>query len=391
LKDKVWPTSEHYFQAQKFVGTKHEEEIRNASTPNKSAQWGRDRKRPLRKDWEGVKDQIMFDIVYLKFKQHKHIRKVLLDTGDAYLVEHTANDSYWGDGGDGTGKNMLGKTLMLVRDKLRKELEVENKDLDGEVSKEIPSEVMEEMKEEDADDMEEEIEGEGENSGTGSEESGESNEEEGEGETAKHRRPSNKKHDSTEKKLSHGRVKARRKRGVFVEGDGSSTFEKSSETKGTVTSDGKNQVSFNEKALPPMAKFVANRNQYRLKREQQRIRDRNFEEDDEDDGEEFEQRGPSSSTLSDFIPDKVADQLSEQTPAYLLSPKSCIEESKNAVDLIKNLPPNDPALSELVNKCLEMKIVLQDFISQTDGDENLMADLFLQHESLSSVLDHLKV
>lgn len=34
------------------------------------------------------------------------------------------------------------------------------------------------------------------------------------------------------KKLSHGRVKARRRRGVFVEADGSSSFEKSSEKKG---------------------------------------------------------------------------------------------------------------------------------------------------------------
>jgi hypothetical protein len=28
LKDRVWPTSEHYFEAQKFAGTEHEEKIR---------------------------------------------------------------------------------------------------------------------------------------------------------------------------------------------------------------------------------------------------------------------------------------------------------------------------------------------------------------------------
>jgi len=32
-------------------------------------------------------------------------------------------DSYWGDGGDGSGKNQLGKTLMVVRGKLRREQE----------------------------------------------------------------------------------------------------------------------------------------------------------------------------------------------------------------------------------------------------------------------------
>ena len=119
LKGQSWPTSEHYFQAQKFPGTKHEEEIRNASGPGEAARMGRDRKRPLRKDWESVKDDIMRDVVLAKFTQHEDIKQVLLDTGDAELVEHTANDSYWADGGDGSGKNMLGKILMEVRAKLR--------------------------------------------------------------------------------------------------------------------------------------------------------------------------------------------------------------------------------------------------------------------------------
>ncbi|MFC2585604.1 MAG: NADAR domain-containing protein, partial [Corynebacterium matruchotii] len=43
----------------------------------------------------------------------------LLSTGDAYLIEHTKNDSYWADGGDGSGKNRLGEVLMAVRDSLR--------------------------------------------------------------------------------------------------------------------------------------------------------------------------------------------------------------------------------------------------------------------------------
>jgi predicted NAD-dependent protein-ADP-ribosyltransferase YbiA (DUF1768 family) len=30
-------------------------------------------------------------------------------------------DRYWGDGGDGSGKNMLGKILMRVRDDLREQ------------------------------------------------------------------------------------------------------------------------------------------------------------------------------------------------------------------------------------------------------------------------------
>jgi hypothetical protein len=46
-------------------------------------------------------------------------REILLNTGEATLVEHTRNDSYWADGGDGSGRNILGKLLMQVRQELR--------------------------------------------------------------------------------------------------------------------------------------------------------------------------------------------------------------------------------------------------------------------------------
>jgi ribA/ribD-fused uncharacterized protein len=119
LKGKRWPTSEHYFQAQKFVGTEHEEAVRLAKTPGESARVGRDRKRPLRRDWESVKDGVMLEVVRAKFTQHEDLKATLLGTGDAKLVEHTEKDSYWGDGGDGSGKNRLGQILMKVREELR--------------------------------------------------------------------------------------------------------------------------------------------------------------------------------------------------------------------------------------------------------------------------------
>ncbi len=119
LKGKVWPTSEHYFQAQKFAETEHEEAIRRAKSPMIAARMGRDREKPLRADWEFVKDDIMREAVRAKFTQHAELREVLLATGDAEIVEHTGKDSYWGDGGDGRGKNMLGRILMDVRQELR--------------------------------------------------------------------------------------------------------------------------------------------------------------------------------------------------------------------------------------------------------------------------------
>lgn len=119
LKGRVWPTTEHYFQAQKFAGTRHEGEVRAAKTPMIAARMGRDRSRPLRRDWESVKVSVMRDAVMAKFVQHDDLRAQLLATGDAPLVEHTENDSYWGDGGDGSGQNMLGRILVEVRAALR--------------------------------------------------------------------------------------------------------------------------------------------------------------------------------------------------------------------------------------------------------------------------------
>lgn len=120
LKGKNWKTAEHYFQAQKFAGKPDEEELRLADSPMRVAKMGRDGKRPLRKDWEEVKDDIMRQALRAKFTQNKELKKILLETDDAILVEHTANDNYWGDGGDGNGKNMLGKLLMEVREELKK-------------------------------------------------------------------------------------------------------------------------------------------------------------------------------------------------------------------------------------------------------------------------------
>ena len=121
LGGKVWPTSEHYFQAQKFEDAGHQEAIRKAKSPMIAARMGRDRKTKLRRDWESAKVSVMTDAVRAKFTQHDDLRAVLLGTGDAKLVEHTENDDYWGDGGDGSGRNMLGQVLMRVREELRRE------------------------------------------------------------------------------------------------------------------------------------------------------------------------------------------------------------------------------------------------------------------------------
>lgn len=56
---------------------------------------------------------------WLLWVQHEDLKEQLLGTGMSKIVEHTSNDSYWGDGGDGSGKNKLGILLMETREKLR--------------------------------------------------------------------------------------------------------------------------------------------------------------------------------------------------------------------------------------------------------------------------------
>jgi hypothetical protein len=113
-----WPTVEHYFQAQKFVGTTHVEAIRLAPSPTIAARMGRSRTRPLRPDWEVVKDEIMLRAARAKFAQHMDLAALLLSTGDALIVEQSRRDRYWGAGADGSGMNKLGRILMTVRAEL---------------------------------------------------------------------------------------------------------------------------------------------------------------------------------------------------------------------------------------------------------------------------------
>ena len=118
LKGKTWKTTEHYFQAQKFAGTSHEKKIQQAASPMMAAQLGRTRKIKMRRNWDNIKDNVMYEALKAKFTQHDELTTLLTSTEDKKLIEHTENDSYWGDGGDGKGKNKLGKLLMKIRGEL---------------------------------------------------------------------------------------------------------------------------------------------------------------------------------------------------------------------------------------------------------------------------------
>ena len=96
-----------------------QEKIRQIVSPMDAALEGRNRQNPLRPDWEEVKDEVMLQALRMKFSQNPDIAKELMATGDAIIIEHTRNDAYWADGGDGSGKNKLGLLLMKVRKELK--------------------------------------------------------------------------------------------------------------------------------------------------------------------------------------------------------------------------------------------------------------------------------
>ena len=120
LMNRTWPTSEHYFQAQKYMEADVREEIRNEPSPQKASITGRESKKPPRSDWKYVKEGVMGEAVMAKFLQYPELKEILMASGSSELVYHTRSDGYWGDGMDGSGKNMLGQILMEVREIIRK-------------------------------------------------------------------------------------------------------------------------------------------------------------------------------------------------------------------------------------------------------------------------------
>ena len=86
-------------------------------TPGKAKKMGR--KVALRPDWEQVKNDVMLALLREKFLDST-LRKKLLETGDAELVEgNWWGDVYWGVC-KGVGENHLGRLLMQVRSELAK-------------------------------------------------------------------------------------------------------------------------------------------------------------------------------------------------------------------------------------------------------------------------------
>lgn len=115
----IWPTAEHFYQGQKFDDMSHKEMIRRCQSPTLAkAMAEKLTLSHLRKDWHLHKEEIMHKVLLAKFTQHPDLGEKLLSSAGRMLIEHTCNDSFWGNGGNGAGQNRLGHLLMRVRDEL---------------------------------------------------------------------------------------------------------------------------------------------------------------------------------------------------------------------------------------------------------------------------------
>lgn len=114
--DVFYPTVEHAFQAAKTLDVTEQTQIRLAASPGEAKRLGR--AAALRTDWDKHKLDVMLFLVRQKFIE-PNLKRLLLDTGDAQLVEGNYwNDTFWGVC-RGKGMNHLGIILMQVRDEVK--------------------------------------------------------------------------------------------------------------------------------------------------------------------------------------------------------------------------------------------------------------------------------
>jgi ribA/ribD-fused uncharacterized protein len=132
LDGEIWPTVEHYYQAQKSSSRPYRQAIREAVSPGQAKRlaaypgttnrqrkdsWLLENGKLPRPDWDAVKLDIMRSADWAKYSQNP-VRDLLTATGDAELVEDSPSEGFWGIGPDGLGQNWAGRVLTEVRIRL---------------------------------------------------------------------------------------------------------------------------------------------------------------------------------------------------------------------------------------------------------------------------------
>ncbi|EIW68185.1 hypothetical protein TREMEDRAFT_23720, partial [Tremella mesenterica DSM 1558] len=125
----TFKTSEHYMMFQKSLMFDPSlcQQIIQSDHPAETKRLGRKIKNFNKEKWDQINVGIVSKGNYLKFKQDDRLRKVLIDTGKARLVEASPTDRIWGIGfgmkealknKDNWGDNKLGVALERARRRL---------------------------------------------------------------------------------------------------------------------------------------------------------------------------------------------------------------------------------------------------------------------------------
>ncbi len=116
-RDVVCGTSEHHYQAAKFLDIGIKSEIWCATSPHDAKKIAQAYASEVRPDWDDEeKLRVMEEIVRAKHAQHPYIQRKLKESKGLILVEDSPVDSFWGRGPDWNGLNQLGKIWMKIRD-----------------------------------------------------------------------------------------------------------------------------------------------------------------------------------------------------------------------------------------------------------------------------------
>jgi len=123
IDNRTWRSSEHYFQAQKFIHNQAiYNEILNADSARDAFLIAQAHQKDVRSDWytrdiNGLapRDKAMIKVLWEKFTQNNDLKRLLLSTGTQTLIEDSPYDEYWGRGKLWNGQNQLGQMLMYIR------------------------------------------------------------------------------------------------------------------------------------------------------------------------------------------------------------------------------------------------------------------------------------
>ncbi|XWV26408.1 hypothetical protein QJ857_gp0661 [Tupanvirus soda lake] len=116
INNIIFKTPEHYYQWQKFDDIVARQRIIDAPTARIASDVAEKHKHLVIPNFD--KENAMLRALRAKFSQYQDLGNLLLSTGNRQLIEHNMYDDYWSDGGDGSGLNIFGKTLMKVRSEL---------------------------------------------------------------------------------------------------------------------------------------------------------------------------------------------------------------------------------------------------------------------------------